>query len=51
MKIMHIDDVVINEGIQDDVDTLWRWGDENWELWDGEKFDKGFQFYMMTKEL
>lgn len=38
MKSMQIDDVVISEAIQDDIDTLFRWGDENWELWGGEKF-------------
>lgn len=35
---MNIDDVVIGEPIQDDVDTLFRWGEENWELWGDDKY-------------
>ncbi|MDP1722008.1 MAG: GNAT family N-acetyltransferase [Candidatus Gottesmanbacteria bacterium] len=32
-----MNDVTITEASLNDVDTLFRWGEENWELWGGEE--------------
>ena len=31
-------DIQIMDASVADVDTLWKWGDENWELWSDEKY-------------
>lgn len=32
-----MDDIIINNASLNDIDILWRWGEENWELWGDEK--------------
>ena len=41
-------DMTITRASLDDVETLWRWGEENWELWGGKKF-KWFSKQSLTK--
>lgn len=45
-----MNDVVITPAKLDDVDILWRWGEENWELWGDDKY-KWFSKASLTKWL
>lgn len=45
-----MNDIAINEAILTDVDTLCRWGEENWELWADDKY-KWFSKEALTKWL
>ena len=43
-----MNDVMITPAKLDDVDTLFRWGEENWEMWGDEKY-KWFSKASLTK--
>ncbi|MEK7544182.1 MAG: GNAT family N-acetyltransferase [Patescibacteria group bacterium] len=45
-----MNDIVITPAKLDDIDTLFRWGEENWELWGDDKY-KWFSKASLTKWL
>lgn len=38
VQVYTMNEVTITRATLNDVDTLWQWGEENWELWGDDKY-------------